>query len=374
MSIRRRSKNSWELTIDLGRDADGKRQRKYVNVKGKKADAERRFRELCSQLDKGLPVDDQRLTVADHIYDWHSKYVVTNLRPRTAERYMGDIRNHIVPHLGHLQLSKLSPAHIQNMESVVLESGLSPSSVRHIHRVLSEALKHGMQWGLLWRNPCEAVKPPKQVKKEIKIPDLSRVHQLLELSKATPFFPAFHFLAYTGVRRGEVCGLKWSDIDLENASASINRAAVRIKKQGVSMMPPKTEKSSRLIALDPDTIDVLRSHKGTQLMRTVETDGAFHDQGFVFTSPLGGFLDPDVLTYNWRKLVKQSGSQIIRLHDLRHFHATLLFHANTHPKIVQERLGHSTISITLDTYSHAVPSMQKKAALDFADAMRQDTS
>ena len=160
-SIRRRGKTSWELNIDLGRDANGKRLRKFVSVKGKKADADRKLREILSQLDKGIPFDNDKITVAEFLDQWMISYVVPNTRPRTAEGYEGIIRNHLKPNLGHVQLAKLQPADIQSMESSILESGLSARTAQHIHRVLHEALKHAMKWGLIWRNPAEAVDVPK---------------------------------------------------------------------------------------------------------------------------------------------------------------------------------------------------------------------
>ena len=369
--IRRRSKSSWELTIDIGRDAQGKRQRKFVAVQGKKADAERKLRELLASLDKGAPIDTGRITVAEYLHRWHADYVVPHTRPRTAERYAGDIRNHLIPHLGHHHLTKLAPPEIQAMEAAMAAKGLSPSSVQHAHRVLSEALKHAGEWGLLWNNPCNFVRPPRQIRKEIRVPDASTMLRLLAISKETAHSAAFHFLAYTGARRGEVCGLMWADIDLDAALARIQRGAVRVKGEGIVMLPPKTERGRRTVALDPDTVDVLRAHRGEQLMWKMELgDRLYQDRGFVFPSPTGEPLDPLVLTDAWRRLATKAGVQGVRLHDLRHFHASVLLQANTNPKIVQERLGHATISVTLATNSHSIPSLQKQATQDFADIMR----
>ena len=182
-------------------------------------------------------------------------------------------------------------------------------------------------------------------------------------------------LRHTGARRGEACGLKWTDIDLDKSTASISRAAVRVKGQGVVMLPPKTDRSRRSIALDPETVDVLRAHRGAQLMQMVDVgEDLYEPQGFVFASPSGRPLDPFVLTDTWRHMTARARVEGIRLHDLRHFHASVLLRANVHPKIVQERLGHSTIQITLDTYSHSVPSMQQEAALEFSEVMRAETA
>ncbi len=370
-SIRKRGERSWELTIDLGRDTQGKRLRKFVHVKGTKAEAEMRLRELLTAHDKGMPVDQTKIRVAEFLLHWLKDYAIPNTRPRTTERYEGDIRNHLVPHIGHIQMTRLTPRDIQAMEAAMLKRGLSPKSVQNAHRVLSEALSHAVQWGLLYYNPCVAVKPPKLTHKEIQIPDGETVQHLLARAKDTPYYPVFHFLAFTGARRGEACGLMWKDIDMERGTVSIGRAAVRIKGKGLMMLPPKTERSKRVIAIDTDTIAVLRAHKGAQLVRQVEIGADLYgNQGFVFSDVLGQPFDPSIITDAWRRLVAKAGVGRIRLHDLRHFHASMLLRANIHPKIVQERLGRSTVSITLDTYSHSVPSLQQQAAESFAEVMR----
>jgi len=369
-SIRRRRKDAWEITIDVGRDAGGQRLRHFTTVRGSKAAADRRLRELLSAVDKGLPPDISKITVAQYLVRWHRDYVKANTRPRTAERYDGDIRNHLTPHLGQLLLTKVGPADIQRMEATLLAKGLSPRSVQHAHRVLSEAFKHAVRWGLMWRNPCDSVRPPRQLRKEIRIPDASTVLRLLELAKQTPYHAAFHFLAYTGARRGEVCGLTWSDVDLERGLVSIRQAATKVRGHGVVIAPPKTDKGRRSITIDPDTVEVLRTHRGAQLVSQVRLADLYQNRGYVFASPLGDLLDPDALTGAWRRLAAKSGGDTVRLHDLRHFHASMLLQAGIHPKVVQERLGHSVISVTLDTYSHVVPGLQEKAASTFAQAMR----
>ncbi len=369
-SIRRRGRHSWELTIDLGRDATGRRKRKFLNIQGRRADADRRLREVLASLDKGLPLDTSKITLQVFLIRWHKDYVVPNTRPSTAERYMLDIRNRLIPYLGHIGLTKVSPSDIQAMQATMLAEGLSPRSAQHAYRVLSEAFRHAIEWGLAWYNPCGAVRPPRQTRKEITIPDPETVRRLLEAARETPYHAAFHFLAYTGARRGEACGLMWPDVDLDARRAAIRRAAARVKGEGVIMLPPKTDRGQRSIALDSDTVDLLRAHRGTQVIQRGELENKYDSRGFVFANPFGAPLDPFVLTDTWRHLVVRHGVPKIRLHDLRHFHASMLLRANTHPKVVQERLGHATISVTLDTYSHSIPALQADAADDFARLMR----
>jgi integrase len=370
-SIRKRSKTSWELNIDLGRDANGKRLRKFVNVRGKRADADRKLREILSQLDKGIPFGNDKTTVAEFLDNWMTTYVVPNTRPRTAEGYEGIVRNHLKPHLGHVQLAKLQPVDIQSMESSILESGLSARTVQHIHRVLHEALKHAMKWGLIWRNPAEAVDVPKVQPTEIHTPETATILRLIDSAKSTPYYPAYHLMAFTGCRRGEILGLRWEDVDLDRSQISIVQ---RVKGQGIIFQPPKSSKSRRLIALDEVSVDVLRAHKVQQLEYRLQLGSVWAEYGLVFPGRTGLPLDPPAFSRSWKNLVTKAGFQNIRLHDLRHFHATLLLKEGTHPKVVQERLGHANISVTLDTYSHVVPSMQTEAANVFAAAMAKSAT
>ena len=240
-----------------------------------------------------------------------------------------------------------------------------------MHGILRQALKHAMRWGLLYHNVADAVDPPRPCRKEIQPPDAQQVWKVLELSETTAYRAVLHFMAFTGCRRGEALGLRWSDVDLDKGAASIVQTLQRLKGKGLVLQPPKSAKSRRSIALEEDTVDMLREHRGRQLLAEVEWEGVYQGQGLVFAGPSGGPLDPSVLTRNFEKLARRAGLSHVRLHDLRHFHATLMLQQGTNPKIVQERLGHSSFAITMDTYSHVVPGLQEQAAKDFAAAMKR---
>ena len=369
-SIRRRGKGSWELTIDLGRGPDGKRQRKFMNVKGLKVDADRRLREVLGSLDRGLQPDTGKITVGAYMAHWHETYAVPNTRPRTAERYLGDIRLHIVPAIGHIRLAQLRAADVQQLEARLLAGGKSATSVRHVHVVLKEGLKHAVRWGLVHVNVADAVDPPKVRHQEVRPPTMEEVLALLNLAGDTPYGPPLTFLARTGVRRGECLGLRWTDLDLERGIASIVQSLQRIGRQGLQFVPVKSAKSRRAIALDGQSVDMLRDLRGQQILREAELGSTtYNDSGLVFPGPFGDPLDPATLTRNFERLAQECGLSHVRLHDLRHFHATVLLQAGTHLKVVQERLGHASIAITADTYSHVAPGLQRSAAESFAEAM-----
>ena len=175
-SIRKRSKGSWELTIDLGKDADGKRERKFASVKGTKAQAQQKLREVPTALDKGIPIDAKKVTVAQWLRNWLEEYVIPK-RQQTIERYEGIIRNHLVLVLGQIELSKLAPSDIQALEAKLTTSGMAPMGVREVHHVISGALKYALKMDAVWRNPAQAVTPPKAERKEVVPPDMAGVKQ-----------------------------------------------------------------------------------------------------------------------------------------------------------------------------------------------------
>ena len=367
--IRQRTKGSWEVTLDTGRVSAGSRLRKSETVKGKKSDAERRLRELLSTHERGLPVESSKVTVAEFLARWYRDYVVPKTGPRTQMTYESIIRVHLVPHLGTIKLKKVQPSDIQSLGAALLNKGKAARTVLHVQAVLSEALKYAIRWGLLWRNPSDAVDPVRALRKEVQVPDAEAVLGALETARATHHGASIHFVAYTACRRGEGLGLRWQDCDLDRGIVSIVQTVQWVSGQGTIIQPPKNATSRRAISLDPGTVAVLRAHRADQAEHKLSLGGVYQDLGLVFPGPLGKPLDPAALTHAWERIAKKAGIPGVRVHDLRHFHATLLLQMGIHPKVVQERLGHSTISVTLDTYSHVVPGLQEKAALAFAEAM-----
>jgi len=383
-SIRQRGENSWELTVFLGRDGNGKILRKYASVRGKKAEADRRLREMLAKLDKGLPIDETKLTVGEWMERWYENYVSTNpnIRPGTAASYSCQIRLRIVPTLGSIRLTRLRPDEIQAMESDMLKKGLSPSSVRNCHRVLSQALKHALEQRLLWWNPCQAVRPPRVDPAIDSSPDAETVHRLLTAAKETRHHAAFHFMAYTGVRRGEAAALKWKDVDLNQTwldeaggehaagTAYVRQSAARVKERGVILQPTKNAKNRRAVILDEETVEMLRAHRGDQVLQQAELGSAWANEGFVFPTEDGRLSDPTNLTDAWKRLVTGVGLKKVRLHDLRHAHATILLESGVDLKSIQERLGHTTISTTANLYLHPGTKLQRAAAVQFASTMK----
>ncbi len=193
--------------------------------------------------------------------------------------------------------------------------------------------------------------------KEPVIPDAEGVYRVLELAKGTMWHTLFTFIAYTGCRKSEALGLRWQDVDLDKGKVSIVQTSHRVLGKGIITQPPKSAKGRRAIALDPETVAVLRAHRTKQLEERLRLGEIYEDNGLVLPGTFGVPLNPEAASRAFRRLADKAGLQGVRLHDLRHFHATALLKAGVHPKVVQERLGHATISVTLDTYSHVLPGL-----------------
>ena len=369
-SIRRRSRNSWELTIELGRDAGGRRLRKYIHVRGGKADADRNLRALLSTMDQGLPLDGGKETLGQYLERWIRAHA-GRVTARTLHGYQRYVSGYIAFCLGQVPISRLRTSQAQEMEGAMLARGLSGTTVLQAHRILHKALWDAVRWGLMGRNIMDAVTPPRKGDREMKVLNPVQLRALLIAVKDLTNGNVISLAARTGARRGELLGLQWSDIDLERGTVSVQRALQRIPWKGYAVTMPKSAKGRRSIAIGEETVVMLRRHWATQAKARLATGPAWHDRGWVFTRPDGRPLDPDWVTHSFENLAQKEGLLGVRFHDLRHTHATLLLAEGVHPKVVQERLGHANIAVTLDTYSHVLPGLQEAAARAFDSALQR---
>jgi len=305
----------------LPRAGDGKRRQHRVTVKGTRKQAEAKQAELLHQIDRGIAVDTGKLRLAEYLEAWLRDVVSIRNRPRTVESYAVIVNNHIVPVLGHVLLSKLNATDVQRLEAGLLASGLSANTVRHVHIALSKALKDAMRSGIIHQNVCQAVEAPSPGVYEVTVPDADAIRQILAQADGGPYGAILRFMAFTGVRRGEGVGLSWENVDLERGVVSIVCTAQRLQGKGIVLQPPKSTAGRIGIAIDSGTVDMLRAHRGKQLLLALEIGGSFQDIGLVFPGPLGGLLDPSVVTRNFEKLARRTGNAGVRRHDLRHGHA-----------------------------------------------------
>ncbi len=376
--MRQRSKGTWTLWVDWGRDPEtGKRKQQTVTVRGSKRDAEGELRTLLTRIEGGAYVKPAKMTVGEYLKQWLESYVATNATPKTRDRYEGIVRAHLIPAFGSLELTALQPQRIQSYYSQALmagrkdgNGGLSAGTVRYHHMVLYEALRHAVKHGLLIRNVAEAVDPPAPERKGIAIIDSDGVRMLLQAAKETPYHACIFTAVYTGMRRSELLGLRWCDVDLELATLSVVQTLHQLQNGTYVVGKPKTKGSRRMIALSPSLAMLLREHKQKQELDRMLLGKSLSPEDLVFSNPDGSPLRPNTVSRAFEKLARSLGFQGIRFHDLRHAHATLMLRQGIHPKIVSERLGHSSVAITLDIYSHVLPGLQEAAAQRFDEGLQ----
>jgi integrase len=361
---------SYRIKVSLGKDSEtGKYISHYETVKGNKKDAETRLNEIINQYDKGLFVKPGKVTLADYLDRWLQDYAHPNLAPRTREVYEMMIRQHLTKHLGNLPLTALRPEHLQKYYNDRLLTGLSPQTVRHHHTLIHKALQDALEWALVSRNVADSVKPPKVQTKDMQIWNVDEIDQFLQAAKHTPYYPLFHLALFSGMRRSELLALRWQDVDLILAEVSVNRSLHQLKDNTYVFRSPKTAKGRRTIALTPSSSLILQEHYLKCKDLSAKLDIPFNDDTLVFCHIENGKpIRPNTITRAWTLTAIKAKLKPIRLHDARHSHASLMLKQGIHPKIVQERLGHSSIAITLDTYSHVTPGLQQAAAKRFDEA------
>jgi integrase len=372
--------NEYTVVVELDRDPiTGKRRQKWHSgYKNKKA-AERALTELLAAKDKGAYVPKSRQTIREYVEEWLAAIKPT-VRESTHYSYGRNLRLHVVPQIGSAQLASVDAGTLNQLYAALLAGGrkdhkgggLSPRTVRYIHTIVHRALKDAVRWGRLARNPADAADPPKagEASRPESItwtPDQLRA--FLEGTRSSRHRTAYLLLATSGMRRGEALGLRWRDLDLDGGRASIRQTVIAVKHTAM-LGTPKTAKGRRTITLDKGTVAALREHRKQQAAERLLIGPGWTDTDLVFCHVDGTMLHPERFTRGFSEAVRRLGLPPIRLHDLRHGWATLALQAGVHPKVVQERLGHANIGITLDTYSHVVAGLHENAAEDVAALFR----
>jgi integrase len=365
--IRPRGPGAWELKYDVGRDAkSGRRITKYATVRGTKRDAQRELRRLLGTVDVGQHVDPGKLTVGQWLKQWleEARHGVSR---KTHERYSEIVNQHLVPALGNTQLAKLAPVHVQGFYSDALSSGrldgkggLSPQTVVHFGRVLHQAMKRATKLRLIATNPVDDATPPKVEEKEMQTLTEEQAGKLLAAASTTRLYVPLVVALATGLRRGELLGLRWRDVNLDTGIITMARS-IEQTKEGLRPKTTKTTRGKRPIVLPASAVAVLRAHKVAQAEERLALGLGKSD--LVFTRVDGTMINPDSFSSWAKRVAKRAGcSHIMPVHGLRHTHITNLLLANVHPKVASERAGHSRVGFTLDRYSHCIPSLQEDAA------------
>lgn len=378
-NIKQRGKKSWAIKLELERDpVTGKRRQAWHTVHGTRRDAEIEKTRLLHQLNEGSYIEPHKVTVRQHLECWLRDYATHHVAAKTLERYREICDKHLIPALGHHRLAKLRPMEIQAYYSEALkagrlhgEGGLSAQTVKHHHRVLSQALRQAVKWQILAKNPCEAVEAPRPVGREMRILDQSQTAALLRAAEGSWLYMPILLAVTTGMRRGEVLGLSWRDVHLDQADLSVTQSLEQTAA-GLALKAPKTPRSRRSISLPALSVEALRRHRTAQNEERLRAGPSYAAHGLVCCRADGQPLSPRDLTKAFGRLLARLGFGAVRFHDLRHTHISHLLQAGVHPKVASERAGHASVAITLDIYSHVVPGLQVDAASRIDAALRAE--
>jgi len=357
---KRESDGLWVATVDLGY-VNGKRRRKPLYGKTRREVAEKLKIALRDQQ-QGLPVATERQTVSQFLDRWLVEVVKPSVRPRTHQSYALHVRRDLGPTLGHHQLTKLTPAHVQAMMNAKLAQGLSPRTVQIIRSVLRRALGQALKWGLVARNVATLVDPPRAPRPEIHPLSPTQGCALLDAARGDRHEALYRVALSLGLRQGEALGLRWSDVDLEAGVLHVRQALQRVDRK-LRVVPLKTKRSRRSLPLPEVLVGALHDHRDRQQQARRAAGDRWRETELVFTSTIGTPAEPRNVTRSFKALLTRAGlPDETRFHDLRHSCASLLVAQGVHPRVIMEILGHSQISVTMNTYAHVLPAEQRAAA------------
>ncbi len=376
--------NRYYAVIYEGVDpATGKERRRWYPAGTRKVDAEKLVTELVKRHNDGEYRPPERLTLGEYLTDRWLPAQRSQLKATTFHSYGSNIRLHVLPPLGNVPLARLAPEDLDGLYARLLESGrrnrsgdgpgLSPSSVRYVHRILRKALNDAVRKGTLTRNPAALADPPKRSARtnrgrEMKVWSQVQLQTFLNSLDGQRLAPAFVLAAHTGMRRGEIAGLRWSDIDLDAKLVHVRQAAVVVNYE-LRLTDVKTANGNRTIDVNDDVVRALQTWRRKQAEERLLLGASYEDHDLVFARPDGTPTHPELLSSTFERITRLTGLPRVRFHDVRHTHATLLLKAGVPIKVVSERLGHATASFTLDVYGWVLPGMQAEAAAVFLRLM-----
>ena len=360
-SITQLADGRWQARVDLGW-VDGKRKRKAIYAKTR-VEVSKKLNKSLTDHQNGLPLPDERLTVDAYLTRWLSDVAKPTVRTSTYEGYERKVRLHVTPELGRVALAKLGPRELSKLYGTLLAKGLAPATVQYVHAILHRALDQAMRWNLIARNPVELVDAPRPERHEVTALSAEQVSKLLATA-AGDRHEALYVVAVTGgLRLGEILGLRWADLDWATGALQVRRSLGRTKQNGLAFTEPKTQKGRRSVALPTIALDALRRHTGRQLEDKMKVRNLWDEGDLIFPNEIGRPIErQNLVRRSFKLMLTKAELPPIRFHDLRHTTATLLLQLGEHPKVVQERLGHATIAVTMDIYSHVMPDLQQAAA------------
>ena len=355
--LRERSPGHWAIVIDA-RDVAGKRKRRWFSFHGTKREAQRRCAELIAETRGGAAASPERMTVGQYLERWldHMRPLVS---PKTHERYAQMARANLIPAIGTTPIAKVTPLQISGTYAAMITNGLAPCTVSHIHRLLSQALKHAVRWRILSMNPCADVSPPRVERREMRVWNTQTMAAALDAAHGWQCHIPIVLASLCGMRLGEIAALRWRHVDLNRGLIAVVEATEQTRA-GVRVKPPKSGKG-RSVTLPALAVTELRAWRARQAEQFLRLGGRPGDDTHVVTREDGLPVQPNSIYHSWVFLADTRLPRI-RFHDLRHSHATALLSSGVHPKVASERLGHARVGITLDVYSHVIGNLQDGAA------------
>lgn len=361
--------SKWSIIVDIGNDPKtGKRRQKRFSGYNTKKEAQTDLARIITELEQGTFILPSTDTLEEYLHYW-IKQRENNLSPTTIYGYKSMIRNHIIPEMGKVKLPELKPLHIQEYYNLKLET-LSSQTVLHHHRLLRKALQDAKVWQLIKINPADHVEPPKAKKYKANVLNIDEIKSLLKALEGHRLEVPITLMLFLGLRRGELLALKWSDIDYKNKTITIQRNLVRGGDDGTELIlkEPKTEESNRTIPISDNILLLLKKQELKQKENKLKMGKYYNNSDFIFTTEIGNLINPSSFSREFGEFIKDNNLRHVRLHDLRHTNATLMLKSNIPPKVASERLGHSTITTTLDLYSHVLKDMERETS-DKLDTM-----
>jgi len=361
--------DSWSVVIDLGRDGSGRRMRKWHSGYGTRKEAESARVELLSTLAKGTYIAPSKLTVGTFLTQEWLPAKRTTVKATTLASYEMHVTKHIEPRIGGVSLLNLGAAQLNSFYADLLESGrrngsggLSPTTVRRVYATLHKALADAVRWGRLPRNPADRADPPRAAKTELAILEPEELRAFLDSVRSDRLYAAWTLAVTTGMRRGEILGLRWGDVDVSDMTLTVSQIRTVANYQVVTLSP-KTEKGARTISLDGQTVAALRAHRVAQVEEKLLYGSGYHDGAdYVFRRTDGEPIHPERFSSWFKQHCRRAGLPLVRFHDIRHSYVTALLKQGTPLKVVSQRVGHASPMVTLAIYQHVLPGDDRAAA------------
>ena len=372
-----RKGQSWQLTVEMPRDPiTGERKRKYKTVTGTKKEADQALRRFITELERGEYIEDNNITVSDWLQKWLEVYIVPTVSPTTLVGYKGMIRRYIDPLIGHLQVQEMNALAVQiwvNKLKVSPSSGepLTAGTIKHTYHVLRGAMDKAVQAGLIHRSPCAGIQLPKGEKKKPVIYDETQIQQLLDFARGTEMELIIDLELCMGMRRGELLGLQWQDVNWEKNQIHIIRSRVAVDGKSV-VKQPKTESGTRTLDVPEILMKKLKSYKVKCMEQKIRVGRRLVEEDFIIVHPDGKPIYPEYVSQMFTKLQKRANLPKCRFHDLRHLCASIMVKQGVEVKVAQERLGHKDITTTMNIYAHVLPGSAREAAEKIGQLVYKD--